>query len=159
MLLRLIFWTTLIALVLGGVQRYGPTRLKQQLLQVEVAHTPKPFKFDNGSVRDKVEALPTSKSSKAAASAEPPPGALRKCARGKEVVYTNVSCPAGYAVAQVSGGTVNVVGGQDAAMHSSTEASAQSVNQARRTLREALDLNVDPALKARMMERAIEGAN
>lgn len=157
MTLRLIFWTAIITLVLGCVWRYSDPQLKQQLLHPESLQA-KPFKFDNGSHRDDTPpAAPLSKS--AQAKAEPPPGALRKCAKGKEVVYTNVSCPAGFAAAQVKGGTVNVVGGQDEAMHSSTEAGAQSVSQARRTLHEALDLNGDPALKARMMERAIEGKN
>jgi len=158
-MLRFIFWTTLIALVMGCVWRYGAPQLKQQLLQqADAPHRPRPFKFDNGSHRDDQPALPAGQSAKSAATSEPAPGVLRKCAQGGQVIYTNVHCPAGFALAPIKGGTVNVVGEQDSLRTASTEAGAQAEHQSRRPLLEALDLNDEASLRARMMERAIEGS-
>ena len=58
--------------------------------------TPKPIVFDNGTVRQYEPTPPPAVPSL-------PNGVLRKCVRGGETTYTNVSCPAGYKERSVDG--------------------------------------------------------
>lgn len=113
----------------------------------------KPVVFDNGSVRDKAQPVLPS----ASATAKAPdnlPGQMKKCIRGKQVIYTDQACEAGAKVEAVTGGNITVV----PSMTPKPATPAQGATQAptgRTTLHDALDLNGNDNIRDKMMERAI----
>jgi hypothetical protein len=104
--------------------------------------------FDNGTVRQMAPAA-----SEVAVQAGPPPlppGVPRRCTRRQETTYTNVPCPPGYKERPVDTSRVSVVeSGRPAA-----PAQPASPEPPRKTLRDVLDLNADPQLRERMLQRA-----
>ncbi len=113
---------------------------------------PKPILFDNGTVRQ--YAPPASQPGGKAVVAALPPGVLRKCVRGSETSYTNLSCPPGFREKPVDGSRVSVV---PAGERAAVPAAAAPPGQARKTLNDALDLSKDEQLRQRIMDRAIAG--
>lgn len=105
------------------------------------APSPKPIVFDNGTVRDS----PTYRQLQA----HEAPGGLRKCIRRNgEVTYSNMPCEAGQRTAPLSGGD----------RYSVVEVPKPAASTpAQQRLHQALDLNRDPQLRERMMDRAING--
>lgn len=104
--------------------------------------------FDNGSVRQLAPAA--SQPVLQAGPAPLPHGQMRRCTRRQETTYTNVPCPPGFKERAVDGSRVSVVeSGQPAAPARPANAGAP-----RKTLRDALDLNADPQLRDRIIERA-----
>ncbi len=110
---------------------------------------PKPIVFDNGSVRDSAPAP-----APAAEVTKFPPGTLRKCVRGQQVSYSNISCPPGHKESAVGGTQLTVLPAPPGAP--ATRAAASGNGQSR--LHEALDLTRDERLRERMIEKAIDGA-
>ena len=111
---------------------------------------PKPVVFDNGSVRDSAVRMPPQPK------AEGPdnlPGQMKKCIKGKQVVYTELPCDAGAKVAAVTGGNVTVVP-SDTPKPATQPQGAQAA-AGRSNLHDALDLNGNDNLRDKMMERAI----
>lgn len=127
-------------------------------LAVAEAPPPAPFVFDNGSVRER----PVRDDAAASAPRSLPRGVLRKCVRGSETSYTNVECPPGTKERRVDDSRVTVLETGGSARPASTPASAPtsaSEGGARKTLRDALDLNgPDPQLRERAIDRAIQGS-
>ncbi len=137
------------AIVASAAWHYRDSALAQSLLGTTPKPQPKPFVFDNGSVRDHA---PASSEPGQPVASSLPQGALRKCAKGGEVIYTNVACPARYKELGV-GGNVNVVASAEAAKPAKAEASGASAPS---KLHKALGMTPDERLRDRMMERAIE---
>lgn len=69
-------------------------------------------------------------------------GALRKCKRGGETLYTNSDCPPGSTVLSADRGTVTVINDQSASL-------------ARQKLEAAKPQVAEPDLKEKMIQRAI----
>ncbi|MBB4845605.1 hypothetical protein HNP55_004157 [Paucibacter oligotrophus] len=112
----------------------------------------KPFQFDNGTRRE----FPEPVQAKPGQPPALPQGALRKCQRGGETVYTDVACPRGYTQAGVSGGTLNVVRDQAQAAPKAATAASGAASGPHARLQQALDLKPDEQLRQRIMERAIQ---
>jgi hypothetical protein len=112
---------------------------------------PKPVVFDNGSVR--AAAQPMVPASAAAKGPDNLPGQMKKCIKGKQVVYTDQPCEAGAKVASVSGGNVTVV--PSIAPKPAAPAQGAQAPSGRSTLHDALDLNGNDNIRDKMMERAI----
>ena len=104
--------------------------------------------FDNGTVRQMAPAA-----SEAVVQAGPQPlphGVPRRCVRRQETTYTNVPCPPGFKERPLDTSRVSVVeSGQPVA-----PARPAGTEPPRRSLREVMDLNADPPLRDRIMERA-----
>jgi hypothetical protein len=108
------------------------------------------IRFHNGSVLDGAVILSQPRSSARTFEVENTPGKMKKCTRGREVVYTDQLCPAGAEVAAVNGGNVTVL---DA---NKPKTEAPTTSQDRRTsLRDALDLSGNENIREKMVERAI----
>ncbi len=105
--------------------------------------------FDNGSVRDLPQHAASQPSRVAALS---PPGVLRKCVRGDQVTYSNLTCPPGFRERTVSQAGVTVVPAVRRAGQESGPPSAKP----HEAMREALDMKRDDRLRQRMIDRAIE---
>ncbi|MEL4180723.1 hypothetical protein [Roseateles sp. PN1] len=153
--LRYLLWIAIALLTLAAGWHVRNTEFVRDLINPGAGKA-RPIQFDNGSRREIAEPV------------KPPPGAakplpqgvMRKCLRGREVVYTDVACPAGYAQGDVSGGTVNTVAepGRQAGA-TGTPASAGGAASApgkKAALREVLDMNSNNDLRQRMMDRAID---
>ncbi len=109
----------------------------------------RPVVFDNGTVRAPdvfVRATPTGI----------PIGSMRKCTRQRDTLYTERECPQGYAEARV-GGDNKVTIMSSVAPTPSTPLTVPETSSAprRKTLYEVLDMQADPQLPERMMQRAI----
>lgn len=86
--------------------RYRNTDFVQGIVNPKTVK-PLAIEFDNGTVRQYKEP-----DDRATAKAPPKPiGALRKCTKGAEVVYTNTFCPPGSKESELSNGTLTVVSG------------------------------------------------
>lgn len=108
------------------------------------------IRFDNGSIRDAAVILGQPPGASNNRVVENTPGLLKKCVRGREVVYTDQLCPTGATVTAVNGGNVTVL---DANKPKKEE---RITSQDRRTsLRDALDLSGNENIRDKMMERAI----
>lgn len=115
-------------------------------------HVPKPIVFDNGTVRQ----YESASQAKGQASVQAlPVGALRKCVRGNETSYTDVSCPPGFKEKPVDNSRVSVVSGGETAKQATTPA----LSNPRKTLRDALDLSDDEHLRDKAIDRAVSGAS
>jgi hypothetical protein len=113
---------------------------------------PRAIVFDNGSIRD-VPGPAASESRKGAALS--PPGVLRKCLRGDQVTYSNLTCPPGFRERPVSTDGVTVV-----PAFRPPEASARPASgSAHQRLQESLDLKRDDKLRQRMIDQAVEGGS
>lgn len=110
---------------------------------------PKPFVWDNGSVRD----TPPASAPAPVQATAPPVGAMRKCVKGSETTYTNFSCPPGFKEAAIKNDRVTVVAGTPV-----PKPEGAKQGEATSALHEALDLKRDDELKRRVMERAMNGA-
>ena len=111
---------------------------------------PKPVVFDNGSVRDSAVRMPPQPK------AEGPdnlPGQMKKCVRGKQVIYTDQPCESGAKVVAVTGGNVTVV--PSLTPKASAPTSAGPTQADRSTLHQALDVHGQDNMRDKMMERAI----
>ena len=114
----------------------------------ENSSKPKAIVFDNGTVRDYTPAAPASGASPIAQQA---PGALRKCVKGTETVYTNFACPPKFKEKAVASDRVTVLTDQGVAAPSSRPATPEG----RPVLREVLDGGADESAKDRVMQRAL----
>lgn len=113
--------------------------------------TAKPIVFDNGSVRD----LPANRASEPVTlAALAPPGALRKCVRGDRVMYSNLTCPAGFSERTVASNNLTVLPAAPAAKAERAEDGAKPGGR-QAVLQEALDLKRDDKLRQRMIDRAV----
>ncbi|WP_119964062.1 hypothetical protein [Simplicispira lacusdiani] len=110
-----------------------------------------PIRFDNGSVRDGAP-RPAASGTDPGLAAENEPGKLKKCIRGKEVLYTDQACGAGARVAAIEGGNVTVLPSPPSAAKAPGRAEPPT---GRRTLHEALDVSGSEELRGRMMERSL----
>lgn len=113
---------------------------------------PKPFTFDNGSVR-----APSGPASAVELAAR---HGLKKCRRGEQVLYTDGPCPAGSQAADV-GGTVSVVKSNPApaAPHATGAGTPSSTGEGPRRLpplREVLDVSGGPSLREQHTQRVLE---
>jgi hypothetical protein len=108
----------------------------------------KEIKFDNGSVRDVARDAASATKITSAEDALAP-GAMRKCVRKQEILYTDKTCPAGTTFASVQGGAVNVVESNPVPKEKTKS------DQGRSSLRDALDVSGNANIKEKMMERAI----
>lgn len=116
------------------------------------AERPKAIVFDNGTVR---EAAPAASRALASATRN---GGLRKCVRGSQTSYTNFDCPPGFKERAVTDDRITVLEGQ--ALPRKTQGAASAAPQgAQKRLKEVLDLNSDPRLRERMMDRAIDAGS
>lgn len=117
MTVRLIFGAALLALLVaaGWSLRNSPTL--QGWLHPRGQHPPV-ITFDNGSVRQ-----PAPAASDVAAVPIKAPGGVRKCRKGKTVVYTDRICPEGMAEEAVANGSVTVLPGQKPAASTAKAAS------------------------------------
>jgi hypothetical protein len=109
---------------------------------------PKEIKFDNWSVRDlsrDAAGIPKVANGEDALA----PGAMRKCVRKQEILYTDKACPAGMTFASVQGGAVNVV------ESNSVPKEKTKSDQGRSSLRDVLDVSGNANIKEKMIERAI----
>jgi hypothetical protein len=152
MSIRLYF--TVAALLIALSAAWG----KRQSLQAFLAPPSPPAKaiqFDNGTVRDMGDA--SDAASAVAARPQFAPGAMRKCFKGQQVTYTNVTCPTGFKEAPVAGPPVSVVPGLAAGKPASPADLAAAGGKGRSSLHDALDLSKDDQLRQRLMERAIDG--
>jgi len=107
------------------------------------------IRFDNGSVRD--GARPAASSADPALAAENEPGRLKKCIRGKEVLYTDQACGPGARLAAIEGGNVTVLPSQQSAAKTPDRPEAPA---GRRSLRDVLDVSGTSEWRDRVMERA-----
>ena len=100
--------------------------------------TPAAIQFDNGPAPRAAASSP--------AAATPPPvrttGALLKCKRGTETLYTNGDCPPGSTVLSADRGTVTVL-------------NDQSALRARQTLDAAKPPAAEPDVKGKLIQRAL----
>lgn len=110
-----------------------------------------PILFDNGSVRDAAARHAASGTDQGLA-AENEPGKLKKCLRGKEVLYTDQACGPGARVAAIEGGNVTVLPSHQGAAKAPERADPPT---GRRTLRDALDVSGNSEFRDRVMERSI----
>lgn len=108
-----------------------------------------PIKFDNGSVRDKDAGVAKSAAS-TSAQYDPPPGVMRKCVRGRELLYTDQPCPKGSSAEGVTGGNVTVLQGGIVPTEK-----ARPATSGQKTLRDALDVSGNDNIKEKMIERAV----
>lgn len=143
MIIRIIAIAAAILLVLSAA---WSKRLQLQAL-FEPEHAAKPIVFDNGTVRQYSPASATEQSVL-------PMGAMRKCMKKGEVIYTNVPCPVGHKEMTVSGPPVNVVAGQAVP---AVKQPSMNASKGTSALHDALDLSNDGHLKDKIMERAIKG--
>jgi len=111
----------------------------------------KSIEFDNGTVRASRSASDASATSE---QSRLPAGAMRKCQKGGQISYTDVTCPPGFKEMDVGGPPVNVLPAQASV---AKPAEGPSLGKTRSSLHDALDLSRDDKLKDRIMERAIEG--
>ena len=109
----------------------------------------KPIVFDNGTVR---QYLPPPEPGSAPLATSLPQGALRKCVKGKQKTYTNISCPPGHEELPVSSDRLTVLSGQGPVR----PAQALPAAERRSTLRDALDLSADDQLRQRIVDRAAD---
>lgn len=147
MLLRAIAITALVAVLAGfaiHLQRGGAWRT--WLGGAE--GTPKPFVFDNGTIRDN----PAPASAPKQATLQSPPGVLRKCVRGDTVTYSNLDCPIGTRERPIKADTVTVLPAIEAPLATLPNKPAGKTHAA---LQNALDLKRDEELRRRMIDRAI----
>lgn len=105
--------------------------------------------FDNGSVRD-TPSPPASSPSRAVALS--PPGALRKCVRGDQVTYSNLTCPPGFREKEIAKDRVTVVPG----VRTPPSPPLQPAAKPHESMREVLDLKRDEKLRQRMIDKAVE---
>ena len=108
------------------------------------------IQFDNGTVREPAAVVPVA-SDKAP---ENLPGQLKKCLRGKQTIYTDQPCSPDAKVAKVDGGNVTVVPSVGAKPTSRLDTGTAPA-EARKTLRDALDLSGNDNIRDKMMERAV----
>lgn len=104
-----------------------------------VATAPAAIVFDKGPAPQAAGA------SSPAATAQPgsrSTGALRKCKRGGETLYTNSDCPPGSTVLSADRGTVTVINDQSASL-------------ARHQLEAAKPQVLEPDLKEKLIQRAV----
>ena len=117
---------------------------------------PREIVFDNGSVRDLT--APAASAPAAKVNELSPPGVMRKCVRGDQISYSNLTCPAGFRERPIKAEPVTVV---PAVRVPATPAAAAPPGQSPgpnnpRSLRDALDLKPDEQLRQRMIDRAVE---
>ena len=112
----------------------------------------KPVVFDNGSVRDNAAPLAPSASA-AAKGPDNLPGPMKKCVRGKQVIYTDQPCESGAKVVAVTGGNLTVVPSLTPKAPAPTSAGPTQAD--RSTLHQALDVHGQDNMRDKMMERAI----
>jgi len=143
MVIRIIFFTAVIMVALSAA--WSKREQLQALFEPE--HVAKPIVFDNGTVRQYIPASASEQS-------DLPMGAMRKCMKKGEVIYTNVPCPVGHKEQPVAGPPVNVVAGQAV---QTVKQPAANAYKGTSSLHDALDLSKDGQLKDRIMERAIKG--
>ena len=91
-----------------AVWRYWDSPAVQGLLRPEALR--QRIEFDNGSVR-----LPRFDAAPAAGDSVPghPPVRVRKCLKGKQILYTEFDCPAGTREQAIDAGSVTFVAPQD----------------------------------------------
>jgi hypothetical protein len=111
----------------------------------------KPFKFDNGTVREP----PAS----AAGSGTVVSHGLKKCRQGERVVYTDGQCPPGSVTVPI-GGTVNVIDGgprpaRAPEVAGPADGAASPAGQGKRLphVRDVLDYSRQPSLRDQHLER------
>lgn len=144
-----------VAMVAATAWRYRSAQWLQQLTQVD-GPTQVNIKFDNGSVRDK----PLGDNTEATANPTPQRsqenalGKVKKCLRGKEVIYTDQPCALDAKAAPIQGGSFTVM--ESAAAKTQGTSSRQPGPKA---LRDALDISGDDKLRDKMMERVINRQN
>jgi hypothetical protein len=105
--------------------------------------------FDNGSVRD-LPLPPASAPSKGITLS--PPGALRKCVRGEQVTYSNLTCPPGFREREIAKDRVTVIPG----VRTPQSTAVQSAAKPHEAMKDALDLKRDEKLRQRMIDKAVE---
>jgi len=108
------------------------------------------IQFDNGSVRDAAVILGQPPGTSSNRAVENTPGTMKKCLRGREVVYTDQLCPAGAMVAAVNGGNVTVLEANKPKKNERTPSQDRHTS-----LRDALDLSGNENIREKMVERAI----
>ena len=104
MALKAIFWVALLALLGSIMWRYVEPGAFNDWLKGRGA-TPKPFVFDNGTVRE----IPSRPSPDVPISAPQLAKAIRKCQRGAEMIYTDNPCQQGFSDQPISNGSVTAV--------------------------------------------------
>lgn len=144
MVVKRIFFTLLGLLVFAVAWHFGSSDAVRQAF-APAPPPPPPFKFDNGTVRQYEPA-----SAPDAGADTRPVHALRKCARGKEVVYTDRPCAEGFRDLSISQGTVNVV---PAAVVATSRAASAPTGRA--TIRDAL-APPDENLQQRRIDRIVD---
>ncbi len=121
------------------------------------ARTVKPIVFDNGSVRERpAPAAPDAVTAKTSL----PPGAMRKCVKGREVVYTQVPCASGFKEMAVGGTPVNVVTTPsarplDAVRSLGREAQGHQEVGAQRRLQQVLDIERNDRMREKAVDRVV----
>ena len=135
-----------VLVVASTVWRYRDHALVQAVLHPKGAARPD-IRFDNGSVRD---AAGKDGDTATGIDAENEPGKLKKCVRGKDVLYTDQACAAGSKVAAIEGGNVTVVPSRPQKAPERTESPTS-----RRTLRDALDVSDKADWQDKREQRAI----
>lgn len=138
-----------VALAAVGLSIAWNKRAELQRLVAPPPPPPKAIQFDNGTVR---QGGPASAPA-AGTTSSFPPGAMRKCLKGREVQYTNIGCPPGFKEAAVAGPPVTVLGSD-----APRPAAAASEAKGRARLESALGLSADKGLKDRIMQRTIDEA-
>jgi hypothetical protein len=114
---------------------------------------PKPIVFDNGTVRRYV-APPMPGSAPLVTTM--PPGALRKCIKGKQKIYTDMPCPPGHQELGVSSDRLTVLPSQDSGRSAAKSDAAAPPAERRSTLRDALDVSGNDQNRQRIVDRAVE---
>ena len=138
MALKTIFWGLILALLGSILWRYLEPGAFNDWLKVRGA-TPKPFVFDNGTLRE----IPARTAPDLPISAPNLAKAVRKCQRGAEVVYTDNPCQPGFSDQPIRNGSMTVV-----------EASRQA-----NPLNEASPASRRPALRGLVHESGADSLN
>jgi hypothetical protein len=127
------------------------------LLQGALASRPptatKPIVFDNGTVR---QYLPPPEPSSVPLVTSMPPGALRKCVKGKQKIYTDMPCPPGHQELVVSSDRLTVLPSQGSGQGPAKADAASPPGERRATLRDALDTSGNDQNRQRIVDRAVE---
>jgi hypothetical protein len=144
--MRYLIWLAVLAIVGSAAWRYRASFLDLG----PPAPPPKRIIFDNGTARTLPLPPPP-----LASGARPnkPIGELRKCVRRAEVSYTNFACPNGFTEQAVKSDRLTVLDSGDA----KPVTPEKPRPDARKTLRDALDISDDKDIRTRIMERAAEG--
>jgi len=135
-----------VLVVASTVWRYRDHALVQAVLHPKGAARSQ-IQFDNGSARD---AAGKDGAAAAGIDAENEPGKLKKCIRGKDVLYTDQACAAGAKVVAIDGGNVTVIPSRPSKAPERAEPQAS-----RHTLRDALDVSDHGELQDKRVQRAI----